>query len=147
MKSLYESILDDEEVLISNAEDDAKNPFIVLYNYYLSNGNEITNSKRKDIANILKHLELPFKSTLTTFYINVISPKAYSITDGHNGVLCHIGVDDGIKSRHMNVKEYKVCILFNSEGDWGQKGMNYYIKSWVKNYKLKHASNYAYYLE
>lgn len=144
MKTLYESILDDEDILISDVKKEANNPFLMLYNYYILNGNEITSSKRKDIADILKYLELPFKSTLTAFYINIISPKAYSITDGHNRALCHIGIDGGI--RHSDVNEYKVCVFFNSEG-WGRKGMNYYIKSWVKKYDLKHASNNFYYLQ
>lgn len=34
MKSLYESILDDEDILVSKAKDDAKNPFILLRNLY-----------------------------------------------------------------------------------------------------------------
>ena len=148
MKSLYESILDDEEELMGNAIKDAKNPFIALYNYYLLNGNEITSSKRKDIANILKYLELPSRLTLTAFNINIISPKAYSITDGHNRVLCHIGIDNGINvSKEItDIKGYKVLIFFNSEG-WGAKKMDHYMKSWAEKYDLKHASNNIYYLE
>ena len=148
MKTLYESILDDEDILISDVKKDANNPFLMLYNYYISNGNEITSGKRKDIADILKYLELPFRSTLTAFNINIISPKVYSITDGHNRALCHIGIDGGINvsKEIMDIKGYKVLIFFNSEG-WGRKGMNYYIKSWVKKYDLKHASKNIYYLQ
>ena len=57
MKTLYESILDDENVLVSDLKKDANNPFIMLYSYYLSNGKKILFSKQKEIANILKAAE------------------------------------------------------------------------------------------
>ena len=46
MKTLCESILDDEDVLMGNIKKDTNNPFLVLYNYYISNGN----NKRSKLA-------------------------------------------------------------------------------------------------
>ena len=59
MKTLYESILDDEEVLIDNAIKDVKNPFQVLA---LLGENKLNNN---EIAlDIIKKLEFP-KSVIT----------------------------------------------------------------------------------
>ena len=46
MKTLYESILDDEEVLIDNTIKDAKNPFITLANL-MSNGVNLIDYKQE----------------------------------------------------------------------------------------------------
>ena len=94
MKTLYESILDDEEKLIGNSIKDSKNPFIVLYNYYLSNGEKIPFGKQKDISSILKSLELPLDSKLTAFEINIIDSKLFAIHDDYNISLCYITLGD-----------------------------------------------------
>ena len=96
MKSLYESILDDEEILINNVKEYASNPFIILYSYYLSNGGKISFGKQKEILNILKQLELPLKSPLTAFEINIHSPKSFSIGNDDNEVLCIITFDGSL---------------------------------------------------
>lgn len=94
MKTLYESILDDEEGLIGDVKKDANNLFLVLYNYYLSNGKKIPFGKQKDISSILKPLELPLKSPLTAFEIDIVDKDLFSIRDDNNHVLCFITLTD-----------------------------------------------------
>lgn len=146
MKTLYESILDNEDVLIRSTIQDTKNPFIVLYNYYLSNNEKIPFGKQKELANILKSLELPPKSKLTAFEINIIDSKLFAIHDDYNNTLCYITLDDEFSYNGISY-DCKLFIEFISDANWGQKKMNYYIKSWANKYDLKHASKNVYYLQ
>lgn len=146
MKTLYESILDNEEVLMSNSIKDSKNPFIVLYNYYLSNDKKIPFGKQKELANILKSLELPLKEKLTAFEINIVDNKLFSIHDDYNNVLCYITLEDEFSYNGISY-DCKIFIEFIPDAHWGQKKMNYYMKSWAKKYNLEHASKNIYYLE
>ena len=59
MKTLYESILDDEDVLISNAKENSKNPFLILVGL-----SEEDKSNEKIVLDIIKKLEFP-KSIIT----------------------------------------------------------------------------------
>lgn len=146
MKTLYESILDDEEALIGNSIKDSQNPFIVLYNYYLSNDEKIPFGKQKDISSILKSLELPLKSKLTAFEINIVDKQLFSIHDDYNNVLCYITLDDEFSYNGISY-DCKLFIEFIPDANWGQKKMNYYMKSWAKKYNLEHASKNIYYLQ
>lgn len=146
MKKLYESILDDEEVLMSNSIKDSQNPFIVLYNYYLSNDKKIPFGKQKELANILKSLELPLKSKLTAFEIHIAGKRLFAIRNDNNQVLCFITLEDEFSYNGISY-ECKLCIEFLKNADWGQKKMNYYMKSWAKKYNLTHASKNVYYLQ
>lgn len=146
MKTLYESILDNEEVLMSNSIKDSQNPFIVLYNYYLSNDKKIPFGKQKELANILKSLELPLKSKLTAFEIHIVDKQLFAIRNDNNQVLCFITLEDEFSYNGISY-ECKLCIEFLKNADWGQKKMNYYMESWAKKYNLTHASKNVYYLE
>jgi hypothetical protein len=55
MKTLYESILDDEDVLISNIKKDAKDPFITLSSLYLKykNVHKIPEDKMNDVMHMI----------------------------------------------------------------------------------------------
>jgi hypothetical protein len=59
MKTLYESILDDEDVLISKTKKDTDNPFLLL-----SLLSEEDKNNEKIVLNIIKKLEFP-KSVIT----------------------------------------------------------------------------------
>jgi hypothetical protein len=146
MKTLYESILDDEDILMRDVKKDAKNPFLALYNYYLSNGEKIPFGKQKDISNILKPLELPLKSKLTSFEINIIDSKLFTIRDDHNNSLCYITLNDEFSYNGISY-DCKLFIEFLDYGNWGQKKMNYYMKLWAKKYNLEYASKNIYYLQ
>ena len=146
MKSLYESILDDEDVLVGGLKKDARNPFVVLYNYYISNDKKIPFGKQKDISNILKSLELPLKSKLTAFEINIMDNRIFYICNDMNEALCFITLDDEFLCNGISY-DCKLYIEFISDVDWGRKKMNYYIKSWTKKYNLKRAAKNIYYLQ
>jgi hypothetical protein len=146
MKTLYESILDDEDILMGDIKKDANNPFLVLYNYYISNGEKIPFGKQKDISSILKPLELPLKSPLTAFEINIIDRKLFAIHGDDNIALCYITLDDEFSYNGISY-DCKLFIEFLDHGDWGRKKMNYYMKSWTKKYNLEHASKNIYYLQ
>lgn len=146
MKTLYESILDDEGVLMGDVKKDANNSFLVLYNYYLSNGKKIPFGKQKDISSILKSLELPLKEELTAFEINIIDNKLFAIHDDYNNVLCYITLDDEF-SYNWTIYDCKLFIEFIPDANWGRKKMSYYMKSWAKKYNLKHAPKNIYYLQ
>lgn len=131
MRTLYESILDDEDVLMSNSIKDSQNPFMILYNYYLSNGKKIPFTAPKYIVKILKQLELPPKSSLTTFEVFIVSPKVISIMDDNNEALFSIAFDGALVT--WGDDDYKVYIEFDPMGNWGKKGLSYYKKLWEKN--------------
>ena len=143
---IKESILDDEEKLIGNSIKDSQNPFIVLYNYYLSNGEKIPFGKQKDISSILKSLELPLKSPLTAFEINIVDKQLFSIRNDENEALCYITLNDEFSYNGISY-DCKLFIEFIPDAYWGQKKMNYYMKSWAKKYNLTHASKNIYYLQ
>ena len=54
MKTLYESILDDEDILMSNIKKDSDNPF-----YILANLSEEDKNNEELVLNIIKNLEFP----------------------------------------------------------------------------------------
>lgn len=73
MKTLYESILDDEDVLINKAEEDSKNPFIIIGNLIASSNNlqkdTTTQQEIKKVIEkeIFKYLPKIFKSPQQMF--------------------------------------------------------------------------------
>ena len=138
MKSLYKSILDDEEVLMSNSIKDSQNPFMVLYNYYLSNGKKIPFSAPRHIVKIFKQLELPPTFSLNTFEVFIVSQKVISIMDD-NEALFSIAFDGALVT--WDNDDYKVYIDLNPTGNWGKKGISYYKKLWEKKYNLVETSN------
>ena len=146
MKSLYESILDNEDILVGDLKKDANNPFVVLYNYYVSNGEKIPFGKQKDISSILKSLELPLKEELTAFEIYIIDRKLFSIRNDENEALCYITLDDEFSYNGISY-DCKLFIEFIPDANWGRKKMSYYMKSWTKKYNLKPASKNIYYLQ
>lgn len=145
-KYLLESILDNEDVLVNDLKKNTDNPFIVLYNYYLSNGEKIPFGKQKDISSILKSLELPLKSKLTAFEIYIIDKQLFSIQNDKNETLCYITFDGEFSYNGISY-DCKLFVEFIPDAYWGPKKMNYYMKSWAKKYNLTHASKNVYYLQ
>jgi hypothetical protein len=86
MKTLYESILDDEDVLISKATSDAKNPFIALANL-----NNIQWDNKDIVLDIIKRLEFP-KHVLQNkekipFNKECLGVKTYDAPSGEKGYM------------------------------------------------------------
>ena len=59
MKTLYESILDDEDVLIGNVKKDTKNPFTLLDTLLNQHGENLNAIPEKMINEIVELLKLP----------------------------------------------------------------------------------------
>ena len=59
MRTLYESILDDEDVLISNTKKHANNPFIQLANIF-KRGNHDYRLLKNEIMSCVNKIEMPF---------------------------------------------------------------------------------------
>ena len=59
MKTLYESILDDEDVLIGNVKKDTKNPFVLLNMLLNQHGENLNAIPEKRINEIVELLKLP----------------------------------------------------------------------------------------
>ena len=81
MKSLYESILDDEEVLIGNSIKDTQNPFTILAN--LSDEDWCN---QEIVLDIIKQLEFPkhvlYNKEKTPFNKECLGVKTYIISSG-----------------------------------------------------------------
>ena len=58
MKSLYESILDDEDVLIGRVKDDINNPFVILYTLY-NQYKDLRKVPEQDILEVMSQIEFP----------------------------------------------------------------------------------------
>ena len=59
MKTLYESILDDEDILIGNVKKDSKNPFVLLDTLLNQRGEDLNAIPKKMINEIVELLKLP----------------------------------------------------------------------------------------
>lgn len=64
MKSLYESILDDEDVLINRVKDDIDNPFVALYTLY-NQYKDLRKAPEQNILEVLSQIEFPNFDMLT----------------------------------------------------------------------------------
>ena len=58
MKSLYESILDDEDILVADTKKDANNPLRLFHTLYKQYG-DLTKAPEQDIIDILSKLDFP----------------------------------------------------------------------------------------
>lgn len=92
MKTLYESILDDEDVLMNDVKKDADNPLIKLYSIYKETGDLRKNIKQSlsiatDIMNTLKLSKYIIR--VKDNRINVYHPKYLRASDAiiTNGII------------------------------------------------------------
>lgn len=58
MKSLYESILDDEDVLVDRVKDDIDNPFVILYTLY-NQYKDLRKVPEQNILEVMSQIEFP----------------------------------------------------------------------------------------
>lgn len=129
MKTLYESILDDEDVLIGNSIKDTQNPFIILAN--LSDDDWCNEDM---VLDIIKQLEFP-KYVLQgkekiPFNKECLGVKSYTVSSGMN--ICEINYD---RSRVLKyAPDYKEnrfppIILYIKTFEVGKKGPDFLINS------------------
>lgn len=58
MKTLYESILDDEDVLVTDTKMDINNPLRMFHTLYIQYG-DLTKAPQQDIIDVLSKLDFP----------------------------------------------------------------------------------------
>ena len=135
MKSLYESILDDEDILVGNLKKDANNPFIPL-KYMLIENLEDQKDRTKEVEELIKkpiidvvkkHPSLKFKKfwigynyyrfsndlSYTLYFKddNGESQEAISITASKKGKCMGVGLEFPLDK---SVKKYDTGTLVNN---------------------------------
>ena len=129
MKSLYESILDDEDVLMNDMKNHSNNPFRVLKYYY---DDPETNKKWKTYADeIISNLKLPkgisyeIINGFITFKLSKTSDTIFDL----------VFKDESMRS----VKDRASCLLVDNTKsffDRGKFGPN--VCKWVEVFKNKY---------
>lgn len=129
MKSLYESILDDEDVLMNDMKNHSNNPFRVLKYYY---DDPETNKKWKIYADeIISNLKLPkgisyeIINGFITFKLSKTSDTIFDI----------VFKDESMKS----IKDRASCLLVDNTKSFlerGKFGPN--VCKWVEVFKNKY---------
>lgn len=107
MKSLYESILDDEDVLMSDIKQDLDNPLIKLYGIYKKTNNLRDNMRdalpiATDIMNVLKLSKYIIR--VNDNRINVYHPK-------------YLKANDSIITRHGIINPKYIMFQIRFAGD------------------------------
>lgn len=133
MKSLYESILDDEDILVSKAKDDAKNPFILLRNLYDQYG-DWKKVPIKELKPVVKIFEGDY---FTKFHLET------QITHRGNLQICDSVKWDVLFTIHIP-DDYIINIIPTEIGEnikylWGSlKNQQKYFKDIIKKYNMKY---------
>lgn len=76
MRTLYESILDDEDILVDKTKKDSNHPLRLFYALYKQYG-DLTNAPKQDIIEVLSKLDFPdFKDLNMSVYKGHVSFSA-----------------------------------------------------------------------
>lgn len=132
MRTLYESILDNEDVLISNSIKDIQNPFIVLTN--LSDDDWCNEDL---VLDIIKQLDFP-KYVLQNkekipFNKECLGVKTYIISPGKK--ICEINYDNQRILKHTpgyKEKQFPSRILYITNFEIGKMGPDFLMKDKIK---------------
>ena len=134
MKTLYESILDDEDILINQVKQQANDPFLVLKSF---RGKNLMKYNDK-IINALEVFPLPKSSKLKninyTFDIDNQNKKIYiRIRDNKidlSDVVCAITMDP---THSVYVDDRDIMIMYFNERYFSTNSMKFYSKKWNLN--------------
>jgi hypothetical protein len=130
MKTLYESILDDEDVLIGNVKKDSKNPFVLLDTLLNQHGEDLNSIPEKMINEIVKLLKLPktMKIEPRCSKLTYWEEQAITLYDKHSRRIATIMINKGYI--HVDIGFYGKAHedLFGSEKEW---------KTYIKNVLVK----------
>ena len=152
MKTLYESILDNEDVLMDNAIKDSKNPFRLLK----VKSDELTSKQQwKEIANkIMSKIPLPKKVYyyIGDKYIKLFIASGFTKIVEPSTTLIQISFEDYMLQKN------ECCLLIDSTINPNGKAkfdpdIVKFIKSFIEKYEFKHKNIHAgkvqnqYYLE
>lgn len=120
MKRLYESILDDEDVLIGNVKKDTKNPFTLLDISLNQHGENLTSIPEKRINEIVELLKLPKTMKIEPRCSKLTYWREQSITlyDKYSRTIATIMINKGYI--HVDIGFYGKAHedLFGSEKEW-----------------------------
>ena len=136
MKSLYESILDDEDILVSNLKKDA-NPVLMLYNLYMQY-NDWKKISIDDIQNIIKLLDNGY---FTDFNL-IAHVDIYGTLE-----VCNSKNNKALYTFSPTIRRYKLCITPSEEVNNGWKtkrNQKRYFDELFKRYNItydKHCYN------
>ena len=120
MKTLYESILDDEDVLIGNVKKDSKNPFVLLDMLLNQHGENLNSIPEKMINEIVELLKLPKTMKIEPRCSKLTYWREQSITlyDKYSRTIATIMINKGYI--HVDIGFYGKAHedLFGSEKEW-----------------------------
>ena len=152
MKTLYESILDDEEVLMGGAIKDSKNPFRLLK----IKSDELKSKQQwKEVANeIMSKIPLPKKVYyyIGDKYIKLFIASGFTKIVEPSTTLIQISFEDYMLQKNT------CCLLIDSTSKPNGKvkfdpDIVKFVKSFIEKYEFKHNNTHAgkvqdrYYLE
>ena len=152
MKSLYESILDDEEVLMDKSIDDS-NPIIKLYNICKEKNREPGYLEwDREFTSILKQIEIPKDSSIDIsrvfnhpekIYINRECPKKGLRWTPKKELFSFSFPKE---STYWDESKYRVFLTVNTYDrnipNWDDKERKKVINKFVKKYKFKKHPKY-----
>lgn len=111
MKTLYESILDDEDVLISKTKKDGKCPLFSLY-YLYKQYNSFEKISDEDIKEVIVAIGLPnIKNLVIKKYKHNISLYDQSLSNITQSAVCNIEVDS--LTFDFTNREYNDYVIFD----------------------------------
>ena len=130
MKPLYESILDDEDVLISDAKKIADNPFIPFLQYV---GKDLT-KYRDELMQILDGLKLPKLKRSVKEYEYLIYPDFIVVRDANStsnaGWIIYIRINDAFKYIKNVHNDTITIMMYNSYFNMSS------LKPYLNRYKI-----------
>lgn len=141
MKSLYESILDDEDVLIADMKKNINNPLRLFHALYKQYG-DLTKAPQQDIIDVLSKLDFPdFKDLIMSVYKDHVSFSA-------NGrVIFRVSCEHDIRDTGGEI----VKILLNSTrraiNIWtgSAASTNKYKKKLIDDFNMKGVVSWVFY--
>jgi hypothetical protein len=141
MKSLYESILDDEDVLIVNTKKFINNPLRLFHSLYKQYG-DLTKAPQQDIIDVLSKLDFPdFKDLTMRVYKGHVSFSA------NGDVIFRVSCEHDIRDTGGEI----VKILLNSVkrviNIWIGSAANTkkYKKKLIDDFNMKEVASWVFY--
>ena len=141
MKTLYESILDDEDVLVADTKKDANNPLRLFHALYKQYG-DLTKAPEQDIIDVLSKLDFPdFKD------LNMSVHKSHVSFTANGRVIFRVSCEHDIRDTGGEI----VKLLLNSVrrviNIWigSAASTNKYKKKLINDFNMKDVMSWVFY--